>query len=103
MTNSIFGRAPVVDFDGTLALLDVPWDDLRRELGVGGIIDLWSGAVEGGWQHVRDAEVAAAAVSEPVERAMRTLEDARAVAILSDNSEDAVRRFLGGPCHRVAC
>ena len=33
--NSILGRAPIVDFDGTLARLDVPWDDVRQALGSG--------------------------------------------------------------------
>jgi hypothetical protein len=31
--NSILGPAPVFDFDGTLARLDIPWDGLRSDLG----------------------------------------------------------------------
>ena len=37
----MLGRAPIVDFDGTLARLDVDWDGLRRSLGLGSLDDLW--------------------------------------------------------------
>lgn len=34
-------RSNLIDFDGALARLDVPWDGVRAELGVDHIGDLW--------------------------------------------------------------
>jgi phosphoglycolate phosphatase-like HAD superfamily hydrolase len=91
----MLGPAPVVDFDGTLARLEVPWPELRRAVGVDASIDeLWSRADQRAWEAVREAEVAAATLAEPVMDVLLPLEDAQAVAILTSNSEQAVRAFL---------
>lgn len=93
VTSSIVGPAPIVDFDGTLALLPLDWHALRERLGVRWIDDLWAGG-EDGWATVTEAECAAADVAPPVEPLVRLLSGAEAFAVLSANSEQAVRRFL---------
>jgi phosphoglycolate phosphatase-like HAD superfamily hydrolase len=91
----MLGPAPVVDFDGTVARLEVPWPKLRRAVGVDDSIDeLWARTDQRAWKTVRDAEVAAASLAEPVMEVVSSLEDARSVAILTSNSEEAVRAFL---------
>jgi hypothetical protein len=92
----MLGPAPVVDFDGTLARLELPWPKLRRAVDVSRSIDeLWSRRDADAWETVREAEMAAAAVAEPVMAVVLPLEHARAFAVLTSNSEDAVRAFLG--------
>ena len=91
----IAGRAPILDFDGTLARLDVDWDGLRRQLGVARIGDLWeAGDSARGWADVTAAEVNAAAAADPVLPVLALIEDARHFAVLSSNSVDAVDVFL---------
>lgn len=87
---------PVVvsDFDGTVAHLPVDWAQLRRELGVERIELLWDSADADAWAPVTRAEVAAAAQAKPIEPTVRALAGARAVAVLTSNSEHAVRAFL---------
>ena len=70
----MLGRAPIVDFDGTLARLDVDWDGLRRRLGLGSLNDLWETRGsrrdgwmdDAGWRAVTAAEIDAARDAEPV-------------------------------------
>lgn len=90
---SIAGPAPIADFDGTLAVLPVPWGELRERLEVRRIGDLW-GDTGARWSVVEEAEVAAAKVAEPIRSTHEVLMDGRAVAILTDNSENAVRAYL---------
>jgi phosphoglycolate phosphatase-like HAD superfamily hydrolase len=91
----MLGPAPVVDFDGTLAVLPVAWDELRRRLGVRRIDDLWSGGGgEKGWRWVTQAEVEGAATAQPVAPVISALAEAHAVAVLSSNSERSIWRFL---------
>ena len=91
----MLGPAPVVDFDGTLARLELPWAKLRRAVGVSETIDeLWSRPGPGAWDTVTDAEVAAARLAEPVMAVVSPLEAAESVAVLTSNSEHAVRAFL---------
>jgi phosphoglycolate phosphatase-like HAD superfamily hydrolase len=92
--NSILGRAPVVDFDGTVAVLDVPWGDLRTRLEVQRIDELWARPGDG-WGLVASAEEDAAARAAPVLAVVEALREAHAVAVLTSNSEASVRRFLG--------
>jgi phosphoglycolate phosphatase-like HAD superfamily hydrolase len=94
VTRSILGPAPVVDFDGTLACLNVPWDDLRTRLEVDRISQLWDGEDHDAWSIVRDAEIEAADHAKPFEPVRAGLERASTFAVLTSNSEDAVAHFL---------
>jgi phosphoglycolate phosphatase-like HAD superfamily hydrolase len=91
----IAGRAPILDFDGTLAHLGVDWEDLRRRLGVRRVADLWqSGHGEVAWADVTAAEVDAAATADPVRPVLSMVEKAGELAILSGSSAHAVAVFL---------
>lgn len=90
----MLGRAPIVDFDGTLARLDVAWAPLRSSLGVRRIDDLWARHDADAWDTVTGAERAAASTAEPVEAVLTLLERVEAVAVLTSNSERAVEAFL---------
>jgi phosphoglycolate phosphatase-like HAD superfamily hydrolase len=89
------GRAPIVDFDGTLARLAVDWAELREQLGVRSIDDLWSGPVAR-WHAVTAAETRAATRAEPVRAVVDALAPDAVVGVLTANSEHAVRAFLAG-------
>ena len=88
------GREPILDFDGTLARLDVDWDGLRRKLGVRRIDELWAGGREQDWAEVTAAEVAAARRAIPVPAVAHYLEATDRFAILTGNSATAVAAFL---------
>jgi phosphoglycolate phosphatase-like HAD superfamily hydrolase len=90
----MLGPAPVVDFDGTLARLDVAWDELRATLRVRTIGELWSRQDARAWSAVTAAELEAAASASPVDPVLRLLDQSEQVAILTSNSERAVRAFL---------
>lgn len=90
--SSIAGRAPIVDFDGTLLHLAVDWQGLRERLGVSSIDDLWSGE-PAAWEAVTVAECAAAAQAPPL-ALMALLGEVSAFAVLTGNSEEAVRVFV---------
>lgn len=92
--NSILGPAPIVDFDGTLARLDVPWDGVRAALGVAQIGDLWNNRAPEPWALVSRAEEKAARVASVVPEMQRALTKANSFAILSSNGEAAVWQFL---------
>jgi phosphoglycolate phosphatase-like HAD superfamily hydrolase len=92
--NSILGPAPITDFDGTLARLDVPWENVRAAIGVARIGDLWSDRAPGAWAPVSRAEEEAARVAEVVPEMQQALVHANSFAILSSNGETAVCRFL---------
>jgi phosphoglycolate phosphatase-like HAD superfamily hydrolase len=94
VTPSILGPAPIVDFDGTLACLPVPWDDLRARLDVERIGNLWDSETSDAWSTVRDAEIEAAGQAVPFEPVRADLERAATFAVLTSNSEDAVAHFL---------
>jgi hypothetical protein len=94
VTHSILGPAPIVDFDGTLACLDVAWDDLRARLDVDRIAQLWKSENPDAWMVVRDAEIEAATQAIPLEPMRAGLENSATFAVLTSNSEDAVARFL---------
>jgi Haloacid dehalogenase-like hydrolase len=88
----MIGHAPVIDFDGTLARLDVDWAGLRRRLRVQRIDDLWSKGAD--WGAVIDAEVSAASTAEVVTPLATILSTVRCFAVLTSNDAGAVRRFL---------
>ncbi|MGD0448925.1 MAG: hypothetical protein ABSB36_10020 [Candidatus Dormibacteria bacterium] len=99
----MLGRAPIVDFDGTLARLGVDWDGLRARLGLTSLDDLWAaeqgpgggGDLDGqAWQAVISAEVAAARQADPVEPMLEALVRCEGFAVLTGNSEAAVDAFL---------
>jgi phosphoglycolate phosphatase-like HAD superfamily hydrolase len=92
--NSILGPAPIIDFDGTLARLDVPWDGVRAELRVARVEDLWKHPGTGAWRLVNRAEVEAARVADVVPETRDALAHSSSFAILSSNGEAAVWRFL---------
>jgi phosphoglycolate phosphatase-like HAD superfamily hydrolase len=90
----MLGRAPILDFDGTLARLVIPWPELRRDLGVERIDDLWDRPGSDAWASVRAAELTAALTAEPVAVVVAGCAAATAIAVLTSNSEDAVAEFL---------
>jgi phosphoglycolate phosphatase-like HAD superfamily hydrolase len=92
--NSILGPAPITDFDGTLARLDVPWDAVRAELGVAQIGDLWHDSAPAAWARVSRAEKEAARVADVVPEMRMALQHTKSFAILTSNGEPAVWRFL---------
>lgn len=83
----------ILDFDGTLAQLDVDWAAIRSSLGVATVTELWS-RPSWVWGPVRTAEVAAA--ERAVDGPAVPLVDAHAgaFAVLSANSGDAVHAWL---------
>ena len=91
---SILGPAPVLDFDGTLARLPLDWAGVRRDLGVATVEELWARGDAAAWERLAAAEVAAAAVAEPVGALLAALGASRELAVLTGNSERAVARFL---------
>jgi phosphoglycolate phosphatase-like HAD superfamily hydrolase len=92
--SSILGPAPIIDFDGTLARLDVPWDGVRAELGVDHIGDLWRNGAPEPWALVSRAEERAARAADVVPEMQAALTHTNSFAILSSNGESAVWRFL---------
>ena len=92
--NSILGPAPIIDFDGTLARLDVSWDRVRAELGVAHIGDLWRSRAPQPWALVSRAEERAARVANVVPEMQTALTHTDSFAILSSNGESAVWQFL---------
>ena len=90
---SIPGPAPIVDFDGTLALLPVDWDALRRRLSVATIDDLWRTGADL-WRVVTEVEVAAAEDAAPVPATVEALAGALGFAVISANSEQSISIFL---------
>ena len=94
MTSSTLGPAPIVDFDGTLACLDITWHHLRARLNVQRINDLWRSDDPDAWSIVTSTETEAAGRAAPVEPLRVALESSATFAVLTDNSEHAVARFF---------
>jgi phosphoglycolate phosphatase-like HAD superfamily hydrolase len=92
--NSILGPAPILDFDGTLARLGVPWEEVRATLGVARIHDLWNEHEPRKWAIVNQAEQEAADVADIIPEVQDALEPTVSFAILTSNSETSVWRFL---------
>jgi hypothetical protein len=88
------GKAVVSDFDGTLARLVIPWSTLRETLGVGRIEELWRDADLGRWDPGTSAEVEAARTAAPLAFVLDALEGVPAIAVLTNNDEQAVATFL---------
>jgi len=91
---SILGRAPILDFDGTIARLAVDWHYLRRSLGVASINDLWTTGGASSFVAVTTAEVKASARSDGIPEVLAALAGVEAFAVLTNNSAAAVHRFL---------
>jgi phosphoglycolate phosphatase-like HAD superfamily hydrolase len=92
--NSILGPAPILDFDGTLTRLGVPWEEVRTALGVTRIQDLWNDNEPRKWKLVNHEEARAAGVADIIPEVQDALAPTSALAILSSNSEASVWRFL---------
>ncbi len=91
--SSIVGPAPIVDFDGTVADLDVDWGALRARLGIERIGDLWD-VETADWVQVTSAEEHGASTAVANDPLIAILESTQAIAFLTNNAESAVRRFL---------
>jgi len=90
----MFGPAPIVDFDGTIAALAVDWAGLRASLGVARIDDLWSRSSTNDWDVVAEAEADAARRAAPYTAVVDELMRSDTFAVLTSNSERAVTEFL---------
>jgi FMN phosphatase YigB (HAD superfamily) len=90
------GTRPICDFDGTIAVLPVSWTDLRNQLGVRSIEDLWLTDGHSGWTVVTAAERRAALAARPVLPVIRALTAATRYAVLTNNDETAVAMALDG-------
>jgi phosphoglycolate phosphatase-like HAD superfamily hydrolase len=100
----ILGPAPIVDFDGTLAVLPIDWAALRARLDVRAVDDLWVRGDPGAWEAVTAVEIAAAEVAAPHPAVHAQLAQVKGFAVLSANSELAVHTFLGrNPSLARAC
>lgn len=91
--SSIAGRALVADFDGTLLTLAVDWSGLRRSLGVQRIAELWSRG-DRAFDPVDLAEVEGARTGTDRAAALAFVRKFSSFAVLTDNTEAAVRVFL---------
>jgi phosphoglycolate phosphatase-like HAD superfamily hydrolase len=87
------GHALITDFDGTLADLPVDWRLLRSQHEVASILDLWEGGLAA-WQSVALAECVVAGNAPQVSPGHALALGALSCAILTNNSEFAVRRYL---------
>jgi len=90
----MLGLAPVVDFDGTLARLDIAWQALRDRSSVVRIDELWQRDTADVWLDVTEAETRAAEIAAPLEAVVTHLERVEAIAVLTSNAEASVRAFL---------
>ena len=90
----MLGPAPVVDFDGTVARLEVGWAALREQAGVQRIDELWGAGGFDPWTEVTRAEVLAAQTATAVEAVVEHFAAAEAVAVLTSNAEASVEEFL---------
>jgi hypothetical protein len=91
----MLGPAPVVDFDGTLARLDVAWSALRRAAGVQRIDELWARSGVAVWDEITRAEALAANTAAALDAVLGPLEHTKALAVLTSNSQASVHAFLG--------
>jgi phosphoglycolate phosphatase-like HAD superfamily hydrolase len=83
----------IFDFDQTLTKLDVNWELLRAELQVDSLSNLWETNPDR-WEVVASREIDAALVSPINHLVYRLWEKSSFVAVLSNNSERAIRAFL---------
>jgi hypothetical protein len=89
----MFGLAPILDFDGTLARLDVDWEGLRCSFNVKHIDDLWNQTGDA-WSVVAEAEVKAASEASAVCAVLERLPTVQCFAVLTNNDSGAVRCFV---------
>ena len=91
--SGLLGPATISDFDGTLINLDIDWAKLRNQLGINSLTELWSESLDG-WDLVTRAEVIAAGSSTFVTTVISELHQVEELAILTDNSIQAVDTAL---------
>lgn len=89
----MLGPAPILDFDGTLARLEIDWSELRAQLGVQTVNELWS-TNEADWTLVTDFEIQASEVAHEIAPTVAALAHSSAFSILTANSERAVSVFM---------
>jgi phosphoglycolate phosphatase-like HAD superfamily hydrolase len=89
----MLGPAPILDFDGTVARLQVDWAGLKQQLGIELISDLW-GRPSSAWDAVTAAEVQAAQAAPAVEPVLDLLVEVESFAVLTNNSSRAVHAFF---------
>jgi len=89
----MLGPAPILDFDGTVAHLQVDWEGLKQQLGIERVSDLWS-RPPSAWEAVTTAEVQAAESASAVEPILELLAEVKRFAVLTNNSSRAVQAFF---------
>jgi phosphoglycolate phosphatase-like HAD superfamily hydrolase len=89
----MLGPAPIIDFDGTLARLEIDWAGLRAGLCVSSMNDLWVQR-DPDWNLVTATEVRASKQATVVAETVAALEESAAFSILTANSERAVEAFF---------
>ncbi|MBD35942.1 MAG: hypothetical protein CL512_04160 [Actinobacteria bacterium] len=85
----------ISDFDETILKLDIDWNALREKLKVNKISDLWQNSnSEKSWLLIQEVELAAARTGKFLSHTVDLLESANSFAILTNNSESAVKAAL---------
>jgi phosphoglycolate phosphatase-like HAD superfamily hydrolase len=102
--SSTAGRGLITDLDGTLVRLAVDWPALRGRLGVERVADLWRRGDVHAFAGVAEAEREGAERGPVNAAAVAFACTFAAVAVLTENSEGAVHRFLARvPVLRERC
>jgi phosphoglycolate phosphatase-like HAD superfamily hydrolase len=86
----------IFDFDGTLTNLNINWVELREELHISSIEEIWDFAEnerKNAWALVSKAELRAVEFADPIPSVVDLLKQID-FAILTNNSEIAVTSFL---------
>ena len=91
--SGLLGPSTISDFDGTLINLDIDWAQLRNQLGINSLVELWTESPDR-WDLVTRAEVIAAGSSTFVTTVISEFHQVEELAILTDNSIHAVDAAL---------
>lgn len=86
----------IFDFDGTLMRLDVNWSEIRNDLGIVSVEEIWSHSEEQQlkeWEKISSAELEAFGRSKAIASTSALLPDIK-FGVLTNNCEEVVANFL---------
>lgn len=87
----------IFDFDGTLMRLDVNWSEIRNDLGIDSVEEIWSHSEEQQlkeWEKISCAELEAFGRSKAIASTSALLPDLNNFGVLTNNCEEVVAKFL---------